>query len=109
MRRHNTTTVVASSIGGGGTSAPALPHLLYYVPAHFFHIMVPAHFSNRWQNHERKNTCAKFEHNITNAELGILYSGNFLEIIGWEILGNYMLGNSWKPYAGKLGWMPAAF
>ena len=41
-----------------------------------------------------------------NAKLGILYCGNFLETICWEILGNYMLGNSWKQYAGKFGWMP---
>ena len=38
-----------------------------------------------------------------------LYTGKFLETICWEILGNYMLGNSRKPYAGKFGWMPAAF
>ena len=46
----------------------------------------------RAQNHER---------NFTSAKLEIL--------IFWKFLGNYMLGKSWKLYAGKFGWMPAVF
>ena len=48
---------------------------------------------SRAQKYESKNASAKFEHNFTSAKLEILYSGNFLETICWEI--------SWKLYAGK--------
>ena len=63
---------------------------------------VPAHFSNRWQKYERKigKVCGKtrgqkFECKTTKPFLAI----------SW----NYMLGNSWKLYAGKLGGYQRAF
>ena len=76
----------------------------------------------RAQNHEHKNASAKsgksvgkyerkitktknhqkYERKITSANLEILYSGNFLETTHWKFLGNYMLGNFWKLYAGNL-------
>ena len=40
-----------------------------------------------------KSLSQKYEHNFTSAKLEILFDGNFLETICWEI--------SWKPYAGK--------
>ena len=85
LNRDDDKRIVKSSIVYGGTSA---------------FLLTSAYF---------EKSSAKFDRNITNAKLGILYSGNFLETICWEILGNYMLENSWKPYSGKFGWMPAAF
>ena len=56
------------------------------VPVHFSHIMVP--------DTSAKVRAQKYERNFTSGKLEILYSGNFLETICWEI--------SWKLYAGNL-------
>ena len=87
------------------------------VPAHFSHIMVP-------------DTSAKSRVQNTSAKLEIswkLYAGkffwklyarklfgnymlrNFLETICWEISLKLYDGNFLELYAGKFGWMPAAF
>ena len=75
------------------------------VPAHFFHMRVRAHFSNRWQRYERIMS-AKIR--VQNSKFYML--GNFLETICWEIswklyawkfLGNHMM-EIWKLYAGNL-------
>ena len=72
-----------SSIVYGGTSA-------------LFQLMAKI----RAQNHE---------HNFMSAKIQILYSGNFLETICWEILGNYLLGNlggcQWFFEGGNYGTM----
>ena len=43
--------------------------------------------------HISKSRAQKYKRNFMNAKLRILYSGNFLETICWEILGNNMLEN----------------
>ena len=53
------------------------------------------------KNTSTKSRAQKYESNFRNTKFGVLYSGNFLETICWEI--------SWKLYAGKFGWMLAAF
>ena len=63
----------------------------------FFHITVPAHFSNQWQKYERKIRAQFCERKTRNSIfwkfLGNHMMESFLETICWEILGNYVLGN----------------
>ena len=85
-------------------------------PSHFPHIMVPdTSTKSRAQKYERKNTSAKsrgqnHERKRTSAKIRAqFYEHKTRNSIFWQFLENYMLGNSWKPYAGKFGLMPAAF
>ena len=72
----------------------------------------PVHFpilsyQIRAQNHERKNTSAKsrgqnHERKSTSAKIRAqFYEHKTRNSIFWQFRGNYMLGNSWKLYAGK--------
>ena len=80
-----TTFCINSSVRDEGSSA-------------FFHIMILAQKSPkiRAQNHECKIRAQFYERKTRNS-------------IFWRFLGNYVLENFWKLYAGKLGWMPATF